>query len=225
MVSMESDDCLYVSDKAYKCVWQITQKACESKWLSGISWPFTMSVSGSGYLIILRSSQPSNLEMYGLDACLLDEFKLPAICQLPRHAVETSDGAFVILHKYKGSEGMVWSVSKVNRFGQIVRSFNPKGHSEILHKPCHLVLGYDNEVFVADPGRDNITQLDSDLRWSAESLTIAATRVHWPPRRLYYDAKEDTIYVGQEFGGVQVHKLDQNADKKIMCSGRKIEDL
>lgn len=133
------------------------------KWLTGISLPFTMSVSSSGHLVILRSSQPSSLELYGSDGSLVDEFQLPAICQLPRHAVETSDGAFVILHKYKdvkGSGNMVWSVSKVNRFGQIVEHFQPKSHSEMLRQPSHLALCHDNEVFVADPGRDGVAQLD-----------------------------------------------------------------
>jgi hypothetical protein len=57
------------------------------RWLEGVGWPWTMSVTSDLHLLMV-SSQPPQLDIYSPDATRLNSISLPSDVTNPLHAVE-----------------------------------------------------------------------------------------------------------------------------------------
>src|SRR6218665_2375528 len=100
--SSEKDNCLYVSDTCENCIWKIARETDDqhkiTKWLTTDYKPTTLSVNSDGQLLMVKVSS-SILMIFGSDAELLHSIQLSSDINLPRHALETSTGNFIILHQ------------------------------------------------------------------------------------------------------------------------------
>src|SRR6218665_3225006 len=80
IASSEKENCLYVSDYNEKCVWKITRETDDThkiiKWLKTDYWPYSMSVSRDGELLIINQLS-HHLMIYGSDAELIRSIPLP----------------------------------------------------------------------------------------------------------------------------------------------------
>src|SRR6218665_2759341 len=125
--SNEKENCLYVSEVIEKCVWKMTRETDDqpkiTKWLSTGYEPRTLSVSSDGQLLmindlfnILMNDSSHSLMIYGSDAKLIRSIPLPRDIILPRHAVETSIGNFIIIHaeEMKEMDKQVWKHTELS---------------------------------------------------------------------------------------------------------------
>lgn len=192
MAACRMSSCLYIVDRDNTCVWKVGNAGSNTavRWLAGIDWPFTMSVSETGNIVMMRWGQPSVLELYRSDASLILSVPFPANIEYPWHAVETSKGNFVISHWKRDSN--FWSVVELSRDGVILCRFLPIDDANHLNYPYHLTIGLFDEVLVADQYNRRVILLDSELNWNR----VLLHRIEiLPPKRLYFDKEQRQLLV------------------------------
>lgn len=196
IASSAKTKCLYVSDMHDKCIWEITLDDHQvTKWLSNIDWPFTLSVSSDGYLLLLRDmhAQQRNvglLEIYGTEARLIRSLPLPPAIQRPLHAIQKPNGQFAIVHRLMDRQSGQWVISHLTSAGQLIGHFIPKAES-LLDWPFHMALdSEDDRLFVADYWNHRVILCDS----FSGSETILKETIN-RPLRLYYDVKKKQLIV------------------------------
>src|SRR6218665_391892 len=233
IASCEKENCLYVSDIRTDCVWKIKIETSGRhkifKWLTTDYPPLTLSVSGSQLLVVNNAS--SKLMIYGSDAELLRSIQLPEAIVGPIHAVETSFGNFIIIHKWEVKEMEEWKesvtrspfvavgpkamklfvVSELSRDGQVVvRRFIPSNEEQYLNLPSYLSLDSNDQVFVAEADNMRVILLDSELKWNRvlRTRTGETESMKRMPLRVCYDEnKRQLIFAGDE---IYVYNLSQN---------------
>ena len=234
IASCEKENCLYVSDIRTDCVWKITTETSGRhkifKWLTTDYPPLTLSVSCSQLLVVNNAS--SKLMIYGSDAELLRSIQLPEDIVGPIHAVETSFGNFIIIHKCELKKEMeerkesvtrspfvavgpkalkLFVVSELTRDGQvIVRQFIPSNEEQYLNLPSYLSLDSNDQVFVAEADNMRVILLDSDLKWNKvlrPKIDESESMMRLPLRLCYDESKKQLIFGGDE---IYVYNSSQN---------------
>ena len=199
-------NCLYITDGSETCIWKFDLSNDRlTKWLLQISEPYTLSVSTEGHVLILKESQ---LELYGPDAYLLHRIQLSNEVRQPKHAIQTSTGDFIILHRMLSSSSDLWVVSKVSSDGQVINRYIPSDVWEKFGQPCHLA--YDsvrNRAFVVDLAH-KVTLLDGDFRWSQILLSKDTHGINLPTRGSYSPQKFQLI-IGLWGNGTNVYQISQ----------------
>src|SRR6218665_1730490 len=108
IVSSDKENCLYVNDYEEDCVWKITRETDDQhkiiKWLTIDYTPWALSVPRDGELLMINRSSHS-LMIYGSDAELIRSIPLTRDIKYPYHAVETSIGNFIIIHRHLEVQG------------------------------------------------------------------------------------------------------------------------
>lgn len=155
---------------------------------------------------MVRSGQPSSLELYGPGANLIRCVHLSIDIENPLHAVETSRGHFIVSHKWRVSRS--WGVSELTRDGQTVHRFCPKGKAQELNNPSNLSLDANDRVFVVDFYNHRVVLLESDLRWG-QTLLREDTDGTQVPLKLCYDRNKKQLVVGHDRlgGAIDVYRL------------------
>src|SRR6218665_578200 len=234
IASCEKEHCLYVSDIRIDCVWKIKIETSGRhkifKWLTTDYPPLTLSVSCSQLLVVNNAS--SKLMIYGSDAELLRSIQLPEDTVGPIHAVETSFGNFIIIHKCELKKEMeerkesvtrspfvavgpkalkLFVVSELTRDGQvIVRQFIPSNEEQYLNLPSYLSLDSNDQVFVAEADNMRVILLDSDLKWNKvlrPKIDESESMMRLPLRLCYDESKKQLIFGGDE---IYVYNSSQN---------------
>lgn len=201
IASSEQQQCVYISDKDSYCIWKITSKPNDdyevTKWCSASS-PFTMSVSSSGHLVMVRNDNIRPvLEIYDSDAILLHSIDLPTGIQNPRHAVETSTGNFITLHYCTNERNKAEPcISELMRHQQkVFHRFIPKNKEQLLGVPYQLSLASDDRVLVADHWNHRLILLNSDLTWNQICPMQYKNDEKQRPKRMHYDGKSRQLIV------------------------------
>jgi len=231
MAASPPSNCLYVTDQFSECVWKIsaptdvensgwlsrvvgnrmtkwwTGKGSHIiRWLTRISYPYTISVSRDGLRVLLaRQGQPCCVEIYGQDGVRIQRLMLASDVETVRHAVETSKGNLVVSHKWKASGK--WGVCEVNRDGQILHRFVAKnGRQQALDEPLHVAVDDEQRVFVADYKNNRVIQFDSDLNWIRIALKKDNDTIQ-EPNRLCCDQDKKRLLVGQTEGNLGLYGI------------------
>lgn len=205
--SSEKVNCVYISDFDEKCVWKITaDKYKIIKWLTIDFKPSTLSVTSEGQLL-LTSESASILRIYDSKAELIYSIQLRGDIKSPIHAVETSNGNFVILHRWKdidesGESRSIarmrkakWGICVLTRDGQMVISrFIPSNKTEKLDDPKYLSVDSDDRVFLADYTNRRVILLQANLKWNR--ILCPTNNENILPWRLCYDQEKKELLVG-----------------------------
>lgn len=199
----QRDVCLYISDSGGKCIWKKTRDQ-PMMWLSNVDWPFTLSVSGEGQVLIARKGQPSVMELYGHDSVLVQCISMPTDIIDPLHCVQTTTGNLIVSHWWRDS--VTEGVCELTCDGQIVRRFIGNGKSQELTFPRYLTLDSDDRIFVTDFDDNRVVMLDSDLSWIRVLLTKDVDAIEYP-ERLFFDKKKKQLMIGH-VDGVDVYTLE-----------------
>lgn len=192
ILSSEKEQCLYISDYGYKCVWKMmTTDHRVIKWLEGIEDVSTLSISNDGLVLISRCIEPCSLETYSPDASLVHRIILPDNYINLMRAVMTSKGTFVIAHQMwtESDDSCRWEISEVNQDGQIINRYPNE-----LNEPYYLSLDSDDRVFVADYQTDRVIMLDSNLKWRRILLNREEDGISFP-HSLFYDRIKNEILI------------------------------
>ena len=94
-----------------------------TEWLTKEAWPYTLSLSNEGHLLVLRQGEPfSQLEVYSLNATLIRSLHLRQDIKKPHHVVQTSDGNFIISHQLNKASTGPWVISQLTNDGAVDQS-------------------------------------------------------------------------------------------------------
>jgi len=103
-------------------------------------------------------------------------------------------------------------VSELTRDGQmVIRRFIPSNEIHKLIYPAYLALDSDDQVFVADSGKDRVVLLDSDLKWNrilCPTKEEEGINTHFQ-RICYDDEKKQLIGTADYHLGVSVYTLSR----------------
>lgn len=200
MASCKQSGSLYITDSGAKCIWKVSSNNFQpTLWLNGISRPFTLSFSADeSHLLSLRDGKDSSvLEIYGLGAVLVRSLSLPGSFHFPLHAVQLSNGNFVISH-WKSEADTVgkWVISQLNSNGLLISQFSSSEKLQALQYPRHLVLDRNRQwLIVSDYGNNRVLLFSSkSLAWKQILLTREDDRIRLP--RLCYDEANEMLIVG-----------------------------
>lgn len=211
-------NCLYITDCATNSVWQIRpeDKFRMTKWKDEVTSPWTLSVhSSNGQVLIARCKSLSVLEIYEINGLLYSVTALPVDIHNPRHAVQNSEGNFVVLHWKKeekmGSTVWISSISEVSGGGNLLRCMYQGEIIRQLDNPSHIFIDSADRVFVADSGKNRVIMLDSKLNWNRlllasahEELEDEQDAIRWPVR-LFYDEESKQLGVAGDVFGVNIY--------------------
>lgn len=228
--SSEKEKCLYVSDYFKKCVWKIIIGTDVEhkiiKWLTTEHKPSTLSISSDGHLLMINESS-TILMIYGSDSELIQSIQLPKEVEKPIHAVENSNGNYLIVYRcgekeekgrrwwVEGSLACEFGISEYTGDGQLVRRFTPSNKAQELYEPSYISIDSDDRVFVTEYEHDRVMLLDSDLECRLilcpTKEESEETRLRLPFRSCYDNEKKQLIIAGgrQFREGLNVYTLSR----------------
>lgn len=163
VVGSPRSNSLYISDQENSCIWSLSlEKVAKEGWFSGTSYehpltlwltgitePYTLSMSRDGGVLLLRGGGSPRLEKYLPSAAILERsVDLPPEAEDPRHLLETSAGTYVVSYGWSGTphQGIV----ELDPGGRVIRTQDPLYEWQRLKNPYHLAIDAEDRVFVAD---------------------------------------------------------------------------
>ena len=198
MTSCEQKQCIYASDNANGCVYQVVLDRSVSRWPvkgrpqglsvtrdSNLLVTCCDTLGAHGKLLLLRSDSGECLEEIVLDPDIL----------CPWHAVQLSDRQCIVCHEHDGG-----GLSRVGADGKVVGGRNGCGG---LSRPRHMAVNNDQSLLVADEENNQIVLFDSSLNYVFSVMQQMRSK----PRHLCYDDVARRLYVGQDDGVVSVVQL------------------
>lgn len=208
IVACNTHRCLYVSDLGGACVWQVKADHKSYKWLSNATWPYTLSVTRDGFVLMTR--RPSNLDIFGPGANLIHSIRLPDVVLDPGHAIETLEGTYLVSHGENLSHRH--SVTELTKDGRILRSYGGLlgQKPRELDRPRYLAVDACGNVLIADYGNNRIVMLDSQLNFADILLRKDDDGIKNPLRICFHDSKSVSVVSG---GIVDLYSLT-NASKE-----------
>ena len=201
-------DFIFVIDsyKTTNCVWRIDVSRKQiSKWLKGVSDPFTLASTSDGKMLMLRqrvnNSERFDLDVYGMEgtrAERLQSVELQTEIKCPRHAVQRSSGNYVICygtgHLKEDAHWSIWNVCEISRNGNILRRLAVQALSGPLY---YMAINKNDEVFVSDGTQKEVFAVDPDLKSAfAVDHTSPTCTSKWEPWKLCFSKENKLLIVG-----------------------------
>jgi len=205
IAACEQTSHVYVSD-SLKCIWRVSADGADSKhWLpkspNDTFKPWTLSVTSTRLLV--TSEDTKQLMQFDADGNELRRVDLPRY-MMPRHAVESPTGTFIVGHYNTQLEQ--GKVSEVNTGGEVLRQFTGSRLSP-LDGPTHVAVDSHGNIFVADCDNRRILLLDAHL--TLRRVIIDEHQLNDKrPGRLCYSEQSGQLVVALDEGGGVVSVFD-----------------
>ena len=208
MVASKLSRSIFISDSDNRYLWRIQMPGREiSRWkVDGT--PFRMSISSSDVLVVhvVRDGRIHRdyLNLYrSSDVMLIESIPLPSEMKKLYHAVQLSNGNFIISHS-TNDDWRVFLISELSVDGRkFIRSFDPRSFASIGldgWKPVHLSIDEDGNIFIADYSNDLVVLLHS--RWTDVQILLNRDQHSIEsPTRLCYIREKQQLIVGQQRSG------------------------
>lgn len=209
MTSCEQHHSLYISDILKNRILKI--ELDEHKRFNNckvIPWPIKEGHGKPAGLSVTKDHTLLVTCFYGRKVLELDTegnekhvINLQSDIEWPMHSIKLSAERYIVCH---GGDG-VWIVDQFGKIQQLYEGLGPLGEESKdseLAWPCHLGLGSDGQVYIADHYNDRIVV----LRHKEESLESERVIKMHRPRRLWFG--NNTLYVGQKNGDLISLRLD-----------------
>lgn len=193
---------VYISGYRFEnIIWVMTTTGehRQTRWLTGVTWPYTLSLSNDGNLMVLRQGETFHqLEIYSLNASLIRILQLPLDIKVPRHAAQTPAGNFIIPHRLNNATYGPWVISELNDDGHLIHRFIPRNQSEQLNHPEYLLMdSVSNRLFVADRYNNRVILFDPNcLTWSRVLVSDGIGGIGSPHRMVYDTRKKLLLVIG-----------------------------
>jgi len=163
IVACERMSQLYVTD-SLQCVRRVSVDGADMKfWWSKSSSdtfrPWSLSVTSTRLLV--TSEYEKQLMQLDSDGDELRRVQLPDY-MIPRHAVETASGLFVISHENTQLKPKQSQISEVNTAGEVLRQFSGSRLPSLSYTE-HVAVDSDGNIFLADSRNHHILLLDAQL--------------------------------------------------------------
>jgi len=191
MTSCEHFLCLYIGDPDVKCVHRLDLQGNARLWPVNDE-PWGLSVNADHNLIV-TFDEVRKIKEFSPHGALLHDVTLPDDVINPWHAIQLTNGQFVVCHG--GRDDPIHRVCKIRPdCRDILHSHGGQPGSNIgqYRGPCHLSV--DNEfVFVVDLNNRGVTLLSPTLDYIRQ--VVSRDQFKWRPVRLCYDVQRRRLYV------------------------------
>jgi len=192
MTSCEHFLCLYISDPNVECIHRLDLQGNSKQWpVNDI--PCGLSVNADHNLIVTCRSV-RKIKEFSPHGDLLRDITLPDDVINPWHAIQLTNGQFIVCHGYPADP--VNRVCKVSEDGgHIINSHGGQPGSNIGQYAMsrHLAVDDNEFVFVVDITNRRVTLLSPTLDYKCQ--VVSGEQFKWDPRRLCLDVQRRRLYV------------------------------
>ena len=198
MVASKLSRSIFISDSGNRCLWRIQNPRREiSRW--GVDGkPSKLSISSSDVLVVVVFRGGClYLNLYrSSDVMLIESIPLPTAIHALNHAVQLSNGNFIISHSMDDDpdEFLISELSVDGR--RFIRIFDPRNFAIDYWEPEYLSIDEDGNIFIADYSNGKIVLLHS--RWTDFQILLNIDQHSIkPPRTLCYLQEKQQLLVSQ----------------------------
>ena len=201
MVASKLSRSIFISDDDGRCLWRIQMPGREITRRDVDGEPWSMSISSSDVLAVhVGRDNRGYLNMYrSSDVMLMESIPLPTDERTLNHAVQLSNGNFIISHSNDGDPDVfVISECSIEK-RDVIRSFDPQsiGSNRLEYwTPEYLSIDEDENIFIADYNNDRVVLLNSRLT-DAQILLNTDQHSIKSPWKLFYIQEKQQLIVGQ----------------------------
>ena len=201
MVASKLSRSIFIIEQDNRCLWRIQMPGREiSRWeVDGTPW--RMSISSSDVLVVCVDRDDRHyLNLYrSSDVMLIELIPLPTEIEWLIHAVQLSNGNFIISHStHADPDGFLISELSVDG-RKFIRSFDPRSFASIGlddWRPAYLSIDEDGNIFIADYNNDRVVLLHS--RWTDVQILLNRDQHSIEsPWSLCYIREKQQLIVGQ----------------------------
>jgi len=192
MTSCEHYRCVYIGDSRDKCVRKLDVQGAVTRWAVNDK-PEGLSVNAAHNLLV-TCRHVRKIKEFSSHGDLQRELTLPDDVINPWHAIQTSNGQFIVCHG--NLDDAVHRVCKISKDGRaIVYSHGGKPGSGTgqYDVPARLAVDNNEFVFVVDGYNGRVTLLSPTLIYVRQVLSRDEPK--WSPVRLSLDNHRRRLYV------------------------------
>ena len=187
-----------MGDYGGKCVHRLDVQGAVTRWDVN-DLPAGLSVNAA-HNVLATCPRGDRIKEFSSHGDLLRELTLPYDVIWPSHAIQTRSGQFIVCHGH--SNDPFHRVSMISADGHHVvlsHGGEPGSNTDQYNEPCHLAVGDNQSVFVADYNNRRVTLLSPTLEYVRE--VVSRDQLKGEPWRLYLDTRQRLLYVaGDEEG-------------------------
>ena len=192
MTSCEHYRCLYIADPILKCIHRLNVPGDFTRWAVDDE-PRGLSVNAACNVLVTCVGE-FKIKEFSSHGELLRELTLPDDVVNPWHAIQASNGEFIVCHGCPNDA--VHRVCKLSVNGHdIVQSHGGQRGSDtgLYNVPVHLAVDNNEFVFVVDLVNRRVTLLSPTFGYVRQ--VVSRDQLKWVPTRLYLDAHQRRLYV------------------------------
>jgi len=192
MTSCEHYRCVYIGDPIVECMHRLDVQGAFTQWAVN-DQPVGLSVNAA-HNVLVTCWFVRKIKEFSSHGDLLRELTLPDDVIHPWHAIQTSNGGYIVCHGRYGDA--VHRVCKISADGcDIIKSHGGQPGSDIglYNMPVRLAVDNNEFVFVADVNNRRVTLLSPTLDYIRQ--VVSRDDLKWMPNRLYLDIHRRRLYV------------------------------
>jgi len=194
VTSCEHYNCVYISDHIINGIHRLDVQGAATRWDVNDE-PSRLSVNAAHNLLV-AFNHVRKIKEFSSHGDLLRELTLPDDVVNPWHAIQLTNGQFIVCHG--GHYDAVNRVCMISADGRhIVHSHGGQQGSDTGHYdwPIHLAVDNNEFVFVLDVYNRRVTLLSPTLHYVRQ--VVSSDKLKWRPRRLYLDVQRRRLYVAE----------------------------
>jgi len=196
MTSCEHYRCVYIGNHIDECIHRLDVQGAFTQWVVNDK-PRGLSVNAAHNVLV--TCDVRKIKEFSSHGYLLRELTLPDDVINPWHAIQTSNGEFIVCHG--GADDAVHRVCKISADGRdVIKSHGGQPGSDIgqYYGPSHLAVDDNEFVFVADLNNRRVTLLSPTLDYIRQVVSPDDMKsVKWLPIRLCLDIHRRRLYVAE----------------------------
>ena len=204
MAACARNKCLYMSNYDHNSVHRVDLLGSNAvkKW-SVAGRPRGLSVNIAHNLVVTCDGA-NKLQEYTTHGSLVREICLQAGATAPWHAIQLSNGDYVV--SQWSSPGVV---SEVGVDGQVVHSYGQSQTSDVgpMQSPSSLAVTKNDNILVADDGNNRILSINRSAD-CVQELALSVDGGMQEPHGLCLDESLGRLYVGEDGGQHRVLVFD-----------------
>ena len=185
--------CLYIAGYTDNCIHRVALPD-----VAAAKWQLNECISGlsvtDSHTLLAACLQVRKIKEFTTDGKLLRKIQLPMDIMSPQHAVQLSNGQYVVCH---GGPGPLHRVCMIGSDGHVIKSlggsFGSGTHQ--MGMPTHLAVDNNESVLVVDFNNHRVLLLSPSLTYTGEALS--SEQVKWRPRRMFLDGDRGRLYVAE----------------------------
>jgi len=192
MTACEHLGYVYISDFIAACIHRLGAQNATTQWLVN-DRPQGLSVN-AGHNLLVTFCVGCKIKEYSTDGKLLRELTLPCDVINPWHAIQLTNGQFIVCHG--GDYDPVHRVCKISEDGcHVVQSHGGQQGSDIGHYyvPVYLAVDDNEFVFVVDLRNRRVKLLSPTLEYIRE--VVCSQDLTNYPFRLCSNTRSQRLYV------------------------------